>query len=74
MSDDIKAINADMTRKPLSSYFEDADTDPRADKPWPPEQDCLGCDGHLDGPHRFGCYASGKHQVVMTVDGSYIKR
>ena len=76
MDDDTKAANADMTRKPISSYFDDdvdGDMDPRADKPWPADQDCPGCNGHVNGPHRFTCYASRKHQVVMTIDGSKIK-
>lgn len=29
--------------------------DERENKPWPPEDDCRGCDRHKAGPHRFGC-------------------
>ena len=36
--------------------------DEREGRPWSPENDCAGCDGHLDGVtghpeggHRFGC-------------------
>lgn len=42
--------------------------DPRRDKPWPPEEDCQGCDKHKDGPHRFGCSIHGKRQVTFTVN------
>ena len=40
----------------------------RSDKPWPPDQDCKGCDKHQDGPHRFGCLIHGRtaHQLTVT--------
>jgi hypothetical protein len=41
--------------------------DPRRDKPWPPDEDCKGCDKHKDGPHRFGCTVHGKNQIVLSV-------
>ena len=37
---------------------EDPDIDDRSDKPWPPDQDCPGCDKHVDGaaPVHMPCY------------------
>ena len=70
----LRGVTTEQARR--SSYFDDdvdGDMDPRADKPWPADQDCPGCNGHVNGPHRFACYASRKHQAVITVDGSKIK-
>ena len=64
----------DTPRQPISSYFTDDDTDPdpRADKPWPPDQDCPGCDKHVDGPHRFTCRAVTPGRTKLNVSGSQI--
>ena len=48
------------------------DTDDRADRPWPPADDCSGCDGHKNGPHRFTCRAV-SNRTVLTLSGSAIK-
>lgn len=50
------------------TYQEVADhigLDPRADKQWPPEEDCHGCDARLTGPHRFSCSVAGKQQLAF---------
>lgn len=73
MDDAMRKANDNMIRQPISSYFDDDDSDPRADKPWPADQDCPGCSGHVDGPHKFACYASRARQAVVTVSGSHIK-
>jgi hypothetical protein len=50
---------------------------PRRGKPWPPEEDCKGCDKHKDGPHRFSCSEAGVRasQLVLpatVVDGKIV--
>ncbi len=39
--------------------------DRRRYKPWPPEDDCKGCDRHIHGPHRFSCHVFGKNQMIL---------
>ena len=39
--------------------------DPRADKPWPPWEDCAGCPSHKDGPHKFGCQLHGAYRIIL---------
>lgn len=41
--------------------------DPREDKPWPPEEDCAGCDQRKSGQHRFGCSVHGARQMRLSV-------
>lgn len=45
----------------------DDDTDPREDKPWPADEDCAGCPGHRDGPHKLSCSIGGARQVRLCV-------
>ena len=52
--------------KALAEIREEVRT--REDKPWPPEEDCPGCDKHKDGPHRFGCTVHGKRSLKFTVN------
>ncbi len=56
-----------MDIKPASDYWDDTPIDDRSDKPWPKDQDCPGCDKHIDGPHRFGCAIKGTRRVIITV-------
>ena len=46
--------------------------DDRSDRPWPPADDCPGCDGHRNGPHRFTCRAV-TTRTVLNLSGSAIK-
>ena len=46
---------------------DDEHYDPRADKPWPPEEDCPGCPAHKDGHHKMSCSIH-KGQVHLHVN------
>lgn len=46
---------------------EEFEAEPPRTKPWPIEEDCLGCDQHKDGPHRFGCTLHGARAGQLRV-------
>lgn len=56
-----------QTKTSVTDHLIDDEVDPRAGKPWPPEEDCPSCDKHVHGPHRFSCPRLGAERVALNV-------